>query len=133
MGQKFFISFNSADRTKAHWIAWTLKEAGHEVAVHDWEIPAGGNAPLWMNTKLAWAANLQRGRHHDWEAATEPFRSAQARWPRKKVGPLGTGSKLRSYARTMVRLVYTCPETGVVSLVAISRKDFVDVHHLPQL
>jgi hypothetical protein len=58
MGQKFFISFNSADRTKAHWIAWTLKNAGHEVAVHDWEIPAGGNAPLWMNTKLAWADPL---------------------------------------------------------------------------
>ena len=58
MGQKFFISFNSADRDKAHWIAWTLKEAGHEVAVHDWEIPAGGNAPLWMNTKLAWAERL---------------------------------------------------------------------------
>jgi len=58
MGQKFFISFNSADRTKAHWIAWTLKEAGHEVAVHDWEIPAGGSAPLWMNTKLAWADRL---------------------------------------------------------------------------
>ena len=58
MGQKFFISFNSADRDKAHWIAWTLKEAGHEVAVHDWEIPAGGNAPLWMNTKLVWADRL---------------------------------------------------------------------------
>jgi len=58
MGQNFFISFNSADQTKAHWIAWTLKEAGHEVAVHDWEIPAGGNAPLWMNTKLAWADRL---------------------------------------------------------------------------
>ena len=58
MGQKFFVSFNSVDRTKAHWIAWTLKEAGHEVAVHDWEIPAGGNAPLWMNTKLAWADRL---------------------------------------------------------------------------
>ncbi len=41
MGRKFFISFNTADRTKAHWIAWTLKEAGHEVAVHDWEMPAG--------------------------------------------------------------------------------------------
>ena len=24
MGQKFFISFNLADCTKAHWIAWTL-------------------------------------------------------------------------------------------------------------
>src|SRR6516164_3307743 len=58
MGQKFFISFNSADRDKAHWIAWTLKESGHEVAVHDWEIPAGGNAPLWMNAKLAWADRL---------------------------------------------------------------------------
>ena len=58
MGQKFFISFNSADGTKAHWIAWTLKEAGHEVAVHDWEIPTGGNAPLWMNTRLAWADRL---------------------------------------------------------------------------
>jgi len=58
MGQKFFISFNSADRTKAHWIAWTLKEAGHEVAVHDWEIPAGGNAPLWMSKRLAWADRL---------------------------------------------------------------------------
>ena len=58
MGQKFFISFNSADQTKAHWIAWTLREVGHEVAVHDWEIPAGGNAPLWMNTRLAWADRL---------------------------------------------------------------------------
>jgi hypothetical protein len=58
MGQKFFISFNSADRTKAHWIAWSLKAAGHEVAVHDWEIPAGGNVPLWMSTKLASAERL---------------------------------------------------------------------------
>jgi hypothetical protein len=58
MGQKFFISFNSADRTKAHWIAWSLKDAGHEVAVHDWEIPAGGNVPLWMSSKLAWADRL---------------------------------------------------------------------------
>jgi hypothetical protein len=58
MDQKFLISFNSSDRTKAHWIAWTLKEAGHEVAVHDWEVPAGGNAPLWMNAKLAWADRL---------------------------------------------------------------------------
>jgi tetratricopeptide (TPR) repeat protein len=58
MGQKFFISFNSADQAKAHWIAWVLKEAGHEVAVHDWEVPAGGNAPLWMNNRLAWADRL---------------------------------------------------------------------------
>ena len=32
-GQKFFISFNSRDQQKADWIAWTLREAGHEVAI----------------------------------------------------------------------------------------------------
>jgi len=58
MGQKFFISFNSADQTKAHWIAWILKEAGHEVAVHDWEIPARGNVPRWTNTELAFDDRL---------------------------------------------------------------------------
>jgi len=58
MGQKFFISFNSADGTKAHWIAWTLKKAEHEVAVYDWEVRAGDNVPLWMNKKLAWADRL---------------------------------------------------------------------------
>ena len=56
--QKFFISFNSRDQQKAHWIAWTLREADHEVAVHDWELPAGGNAPDWMTRKLAWADRL---------------------------------------------------------------------------
>ncbi len=58
MSQKLFISFNSKDRDKAHWIAWTLQEAGHQVAVHDWEIPAGGNAPLWMSSRLEWADRL---------------------------------------------------------------------------
>ena len=53
--QKFFISFNSRDRDKAHWIAWTLRAAGHEVAVHDWELPAGGNVPAWMSERLGWA------------------------------------------------------------------------------
>jgi hypothetical protein len=52
MGQKFFISFNSADQTKAHWIAWTLKEAGHEVAVHDWELPGR------RQRAVAWADRL---------------------------------------------------------------------------
>jgi TIR domain len=58
VSQKFFISFNSADRAKARWIAWTLKDAGHQVAVYDWEVPAGGNAALWMNESLAWADRL---------------------------------------------------------------------------
>jgi hypothetical protein len=62
MGQKFFISFNLADRTKAHWIAWTLKEAGHEVAVHDWEIPAGCSGPSAFS-------QIARARRHSGSAA----------------------------------------------------------------
>lgn len=58
MGENFFVSFNSADRNAAHWIAWMLRQAGHGVAVHDWELPAGGNIPLWMNEKLSWATRL---------------------------------------------------------------------------
>ena len=26
MGEKFFISFNAADKDKADWFAWTLKD-----------------------------------------------------------------------------------------------------------
>lgn len=58
MGENFFISFNSADRGAAHWIAWIIRRAGHQVAVHDWELPAGGNIPLWMNERLSWATRL---------------------------------------------------------------------------
>jgi tetratricopeptide (TPR) repeat protein len=58
MGQKFFISFNLADKIKAEWIAWILKDGGHEVAVHHWELPAGGNVPIWMDKRLAWADRL---------------------------------------------------------------------------
>jgi hypothetical protein len=28
----FFVSFNSADRAWADWIAWTLEEAGYQAA-----------------------------------------------------------------------------------------------------
>ena len=56
--QGLFISFNSKDRQKAEWVAWTLKDAGYEVAVHTWEIPKGGDIPAWMNRRLAWADRL---------------------------------------------------------------------------
>lgn len=58
MPQKLFISYNSKDHQKAKWIAWTLQEAGHEVALHEWELPAGGDIPQWMNEKLLWAERL---------------------------------------------------------------------------
>ena len=47
-------------------------------------------------------------------------------------GPQGTRGKLRRYARTMVRLVYTCPETGVVIVGGhFSEQTLMHAYHLP--
>jgi hypothetical protein len=44
----FFVSFNSADRTWADWIAWMLEEAGYQVVYQPWDFRAGGNFVLEM-------------------------------------------------------------------------------------
>jgi hypothetical protein len=44
----FFVSFNITDRAWADWIAWTLEEAGYEVAYQPWDFRPGGNFVLEM-------------------------------------------------------------------------------------
>jgi len=44
----FFVSFNSADKTWAEWIAWTLEEAGYQVVYQHWDFRPGGNFVLEM-------------------------------------------------------------------------------------
>jgi len=44
----FFISYSSADRAWAEWIAWELKEAGYEVVIQAWHFRAGSSFPLEM-------------------------------------------------------------------------------------
>jgi tetratricopeptide (TPR) repeat protein len=39
----FFISYNSADRTWAEWIAWQLEEAGSSVLIQAWDFRPGSN------------------------------------------------------------------------------------------
>ena len=43
----FFVSFNSADRSWASWIAWVLEEAGYSVFFQDWDFR--GNFVEHMN------------------------------------------------------------------------------------
>ena len=43
----FFVSFNSADRAWATWIAWTLEENGHSVIFQNWDFK--GNFVLEMD------------------------------------------------------------------------------------
>lgn len=49
----FFVSFNSADRSWATWIAWVLEEAGHSVFFQDWDFR--GNFVEHMNRAHAQA------------------------------------------------------------------------------
>jgi len=46
--QHFFISYNSADRTWAEWIAWQLEEAGYTTVLQAWDFRPGSNFVLEM-------------------------------------------------------------------------------------
>jgi tetratricopeptide (TPR) repeat protein len=41
--KNFFISYNSADRSWAEWIAWHLEEAGYTTIVQAWDFRPGSN------------------------------------------------------------------------------------------
>jgi hypothetical protein len=49
----FFISYNSADRNWAEWIAWILEEAGYSVVIQAWDFRPGGNFVLEMHKAAA--------------------------------------------------------------------------------
>ncbi|MDJ0708292.1 MAG: tetratricopeptide repeat protein [Leptolyngbyaceae cyanobacterium MO_188.B28] len=44
----FFVSYNSADKAWAEWIAWTLEEAGHTCVIQAWDFQPGENFVLRM-------------------------------------------------------------------------------------
>jgi len=44
----FFISYNSADKEWAEWIAWTLEEAKYSVVFQGWDFRPGSNFVLEM-------------------------------------------------------------------------------------
>ena len=46
---RFFVSYNSADKDWAEWIAWQLEEAGHETVIQAWDFRPGGNFALDMD------------------------------------------------------------------------------------
>ncbi|MFC8043000.1 toll/interleukin-1 receptor domain-containing protein [Nocardia sp. NPDC057353] len=45
----FFISYNSADKQAAVWIAWVLEEEGFTTHIQEWDFKAGGNFALEMD------------------------------------------------------------------------------------
>lgn len=49
----FFISYNSADRAWAEWIAWYLDEAGYSTVIQAWDFRPGSNFVLEMHKATA--------------------------------------------------------------------------------
>jgi anti-sigma regulatory factor (Ser/Thr protein kinase) len=50
MGQAadFFVSYTSADRAWAEWVAWQLEAEGYQVVVQAWDFTAGGDWAHYM-------------------------------------------------------------------------------------
>jgi hypothetical protein len=48
-GVDFFVSYTSADRPWAEWIAWELEHAGYSVFLQAWDVLPGTNFPLAMH------------------------------------------------------------------------------------
>ena len=51
----FFVSYTSADRPWAEWIAWELEHAGHSVILQAWDVQPGSNFVLEIDraTRIA--------------------------------------------------------------------------------
>src|SRR5438067_176896 len=49
----FFISYNSADRAWAEWIAYQLEEAGYTTTIQAWDFRPGSNFVLDMQRAAA--------------------------------------------------------------------------------
>jgi hypothetical protein len=47
-----FVSYTSSDREWAFWIGQELTNLGDAAHLHEWEIPAGGDIPAWMEARL---------------------------------------------------------------------------------
>jgi tetratricopeptide (TPR) repeat protein len=45
----FFVSYTSADRPWAEWIAWELEQAGHSTIIQAWDMQPGSNFVLEMD------------------------------------------------------------------------------------
>jgi hypothetical protein len=45
-----FVSYTSSDKDWAFWIGQELEALGHTPRLHDWEVSAGGNSGIGMDT-----------------------------------------------------------------------------------
>lgn len=82
-----FVSYTSINQDWAFWIGQELKELGHTPRIHEWEIPAGGDIPAWMEERLEKAdrvlcvisANYLTKDYSGWERRSAQWAAASNR------------------------------------------------------
>ena len=82
-----FVSYTSKDRDWAFWIGQELKTLGHNPRIHEWEIPAGGDIPAWMEQRLQSAdrvlcvvsADYLTKEYSSWERRAAQWAAAKGR------------------------------------------------------
>ncbi|MBV9232365.1 MAG: toll/interleukin-1 receptor domain-containing protein, partial [Chloroflexi bacterium] len=78
----FFISYTSADRQWAEWIAWQLEEAGYQTIIQAWHFRAGDNFVQRMDEALRQAERVLAvfsPNYFDSRYATDEWRAAYQR------------------------------------------------------
>jgi hypothetical protein len=104
----FFVSYNSADREWAEWIAWTLEQAGYSTIVQAWDFRPGSNFVLEMQQAAQQAERLIAVLSPDYLAASFP----QPEWASAFAGdPEGLKRRL---VPVMVR---QCEPSGLLAAV----------------
>lgn len=48
----YFISYTSADKQKAEWIAWWIEKIGHKIKIDSWDFKPGQSFPIEMHKAL---------------------------------------------------------------------------------
>ncbi len=66
----FFISYNSADKNRAEWIAWQLEDAGYTIVIQAWDFGPGQNFVLAMQKAATEAKQTIAVLSSDYVAAT---------------------------------------------------------------
>ena len=102
----FFISYTSADRAWAEWIAWVLEEDGHKVLAQTWDFVPGSNWVQGMQAGVARAARTIAVLSPDYLASEYGNAEWQAAWASD---PTGGQRKL------LVTRVTDCDRPGLLA------------------
>ena len=89
----FFVSYTSADRPWAEWIAWELEHAGHSVIVQAWDMQPGSNFVLEMDDAARWPSGRWRCCRQHFSSPRIAVRNGRprSRGPRGRAAQAGTG------------------------------------------